>query len=154
VKEETALCRRSSILMGGFGTSRPASVALCAFLTFLNLFAFLLAVGAERRRSTVRGPFLSLPSLRSLCISSAPTLRASLRSSCWMQGKVVPDEYDERSYCLYDTDASTVYGVSAFFVLLLQQAIVTAATRCLCFGPVLSSRGCAVTAFVLSWCVS
>ena len=40
--------------MGGFGTSRPASVALCAFLTFLNLFAFLLAVGAERRRSTVR----------------------------------------------------------------------------------------------------
>lgn len=72
----------------------------------------------------------------------------------WMQGKVVPDEYDERSYCLYDTDASTVYGVSAFFVLLLQQAIVTAATRCLCFGPLLSSRGCAVTAFVLSWYVS
>ena len=31
-----------------------------------------------------------------------------------MQGKVVPDEYDQRSYCLYDTDASTVYGVSAF----------------------------------------
>lgn len=54
--------RRSSILMGGFGTSRPASVALCAFLTFLNLFAFLFAVGAERRRSTVRSPFLSLPS--------------------------------------------------------------------------------------------
>ncbi|PWZ43431.1 hypothetical protein Zm00014a_021182 [Zea mays] len=104
--------------MGGFGTSRPASVALCAFLTFLNLFAVLLAVGAERRRST---------------------------------GKVMPDEYDERSYCLYDTDASTVYGVSAFFVLLLQQAIVNAATWCLCFGPVLSSRGCAVTAFVLSW---
>jgi hypothetical protein len=48
--------------MGGFGTSRPASVALCAFLTFLNLFAVLLAVGAERRRSTVRAPFLSLPS--------------------------------------------------------------------------------------------
>jgi hypothetical protein len=70
-----------------------------------------------------------------------------------MQGKVMPDEYDERSYCLYDTDASTVYGVSAFFVLLLQQAIVNVATWCLCFGPVLSSRGCAVTAFVLSWCV-
>ncbi|KAG2582850.1 uncharacterized protein LOC120711960 [Panicum virgatum] len=104
--------------MGGFATSRPASIGLCAFLSFLNLFAFLLAVGAERRRST---------------------------------GKVVPDEYDDRSYCLYDTDASTVYGVSALFVLLLQQAIVTAATRCLCFGPALSSRGCAVAAFVLSW---
>uniref|UniRef100_K3YKD4 Fiber protein Fb34 n=1 Tax=Setaria italica TaxID=4555 RepID=K3YKD4_SETIT len=106
--------------MGGFATSRPASIGFCAFICFLNLFAFLLAVGAERRRST---------------------------------GKVVPDEYDDRSYCLYDSDASTVYGVSAFFVLLLQQAIVTAATRCLCFGPALSSRCCAVAAFVLSWCV-
>ncbi|CAL5007178.1 unnamed protein product [Urochloa decumbens] len=104
--------------MGGFATSRPASVGLCIFLTFLNIFAFLLAVGAERRRST---------------------------------GKVVPDEYDDRSYCLYDSDASTVYGASAFFVLLLQQTIVTAATRCLCLGPALSSRGCAVAAFVLSW---
>jgi hypothetical protein len=73
--------------------------------------------------------------------------------SGWIQGKVVPDEYDDRSFCRYDSDASTVYGVSAFFVLLLQQAIVTAATRCLCFGPALSSRGCAIAAFVLSWCV-
>uniref|UniRef100_A0A0E0EJN5 Fiber protein Fb34 n=1 Tax=Oryza meridionalis TaxID=40149 RepID=A0A0E0EJN5_9ORYZ len=104
--------------MAGFATSRPASLALAALLAFLNLFAFLLAVGAERRRST---------------------------------GKVVPDEYDLRSYCLYDTDASTVYGVSAFFVLLLAQALVTAATRCLCLGPALSSRGCAVASFVLSW---
>jgi hypothetical protein len=65
---------------------------------------------------------------------------------------VVPDEYDERSYCLYDTDASTVYGVCAFFVLLLAQLLVTGVTRCLCFGPALSSRGCAVAAFAVSWC--
>jgi hypothetical protein len=58
--------------MGVFGTSRPASVTLCAFLTFLNLFAFLLAVGAERRRSTVRGPYLSL---RSAPSASLPRLR-------------------------------------------------------------------------------
>jgi len=51
--------------MGGFATSRPASIGLCAFLSFLNLFAFLLAVGAERRRSTVRTP-VSSPS--PLCI--------------------------------------------------------------------------------------
>ena len=53
----------------------------------------------------------------------------------------------------YDTDASTFYGISPFFVLLLQPAIVIAAARCLCFGPALSSRSCAVAAFVLSWCV-
>ena len=104
--------------MAGFASSRPASLALCGFLIFLNVFAFLLAVGAEQRRST---------------------------------GKVVPDEYDERSYCLYDTDASTVYGVCAFFVLLLAQLLVTGVTRCLCFGPALSSRGCAVAAFAVSW---
>ncbi|XP_037467446.1 uncharacterized protein LOC119339523 [Triticum dicoccoides] len=97
----------------GFATTRTASLALCGFLIFLNVFAFLLAVGAEQRRST---------------------------------GKVVPDEYDERSYCLYDTDASTVYGVCAFFVLLLAQLLVSGVTRCLCFGPVLS--------FTVSWCAS
>jgi hypothetical protein len=70
-----------------------------------------------------------------------------------MQGKVVPDEYDDRSYYLYDIDASTVYGVGAVLMLLLQQVVVTSVTRCLCFGPALASRGCAVTAFVLSWCV-
>ncbi|KAL5230917.1 hypothetical protein ABZP36_029693 [Zizania latifolia] len=104
--------------MAGFATSRPASLAIVSLLAFFIFFAFLLAVGAERRRST---------------------------------GKVVPDEYDLRSYCLYDTDASTVYGVAAFFVLLLAQALVSTVTRCLCLGPALSSRGCAVTAFVLSW---
>ena len=60
--------------MGGFATSRPASIGLCAFLSFLNLFAFLLAVGAERRRSTVRAPCFSpfLPSAFSSAPSGAP----------------------------------------------------------------------------------
>ncbi|KAF7046544.1 hypothetical protein CFC21_055569 [Triticum aestivum] len=130
--------------MAGFATSRPASLALCGFLIFLNVFAFLLAVGAEQRRSTVRIP--------------PPPPPSSVRAPRWLmmpfslsQGKVVPDEYDERSYCLYDTDASTVYGVCAFFVLLLAQLLVSGVTRCLCFGPALSSRGCAVAAFAVSW---
>ncbi|XBI05988.1 hypothetical protein VPH35_134061 [Triticum aestivum] len=127
--------------MAGFASSRPASLALCGFLIFLNVFAFLLAVGAEQRRSTVRPP--DRPS----------SVRAPhrLMAPSFSQGKVVPDEYDERSYCLYDTDASTVYGVCAFFVLLLAQLLVTGVTRCLCFGPALSSRGCAVAAFAVSW---
>ncbi|KAE8773965.1 hypothetical protein D1007_53729 [Hordeum vulgare] len=55
---------------------------------------------------------------------------------------------------MYDTDASTLYGVCAFFVLLLTQLLVTGVTRCLCFGPTLSSRGCALAAFALSCCAS
>uniref|UniRef100_M8B8Z7 Uncharacterized protein n=1 Tax=Aegilops tauschii TaxID=37682 RepID=M8B8Z7_AEGTA len=130
--------------MAGFASSRPASLALCGFLIFLNVFAFLLAVGAEQRRSTVRPP------------DHPSSVRAPhrLMAPSFSQGKVVPDEYDERSYCLYDTDASTVYGVCAFFVLLLAQLLVTGVTRCLCFGPALSSRGCAVAAFAVSWCAS
>ncbi|KAF3332658.1 hypothetical protein FCM35_KLT02235 [Carex littledalei] len=97
------------------------SIAVVAAVTFLHVFAFLLAIGAESRRST---------------------------------GKVVPDEYDERSYCVYDSDASTIYGVSAFFTLLVSQALISGVTRCLCFGRVLSTGGartCAITSFVLSW---
>lgn len=64
--------------MGGFGTSRPASVVLCVILAFLNLFAFLLAVGAERRRSTVR-PGFPTPR-RSLFLPPIPVPRTPLRS--------------------------------------------------------------------------
>ncbi|KAK8363595.1 hypothetical protein V6Z12_A03G173000, partial [Gossypium hirsutum] len=69
--------------------------------------------------------------------------------------KVVPDQYDERTYCLYSTDASTVYGLSAFGLLLLSQVAVNGVTRCLCFGKGLvsatSSTTCAIFFFVFSW---
>ncbi|GMI74899.1 hypothetical protein like AT1G68220 [Hibiscus trionum] len=69
--------------------------------------------------------------------------------------KVVPDQYDERTYCLYSTDASTVYGLCAFGLLLLSQVIVNGVTRCLCFGKGLvsatSSTTCAIVFFVFSW---
>ncbi|KAK4786475.1 hypothetical protein SAY86_003164 [Trapa natans] len=68
---------------------------------------------------------------------------------------VVPDKYDERTYCLYSTDASTVYGLSAFGLLLLSQTVLNGVTRCLCFGRGLVS-GTSVTAwtiffFIFSW---
>ncbi|MBA0649009.1 hypothetical protein Goklo_016623 [Gossypium klotzschianum] len=72
-----------------------------------------------------------------------------------MKAEVVPDQYDERTYCLYSTDASTVYGLSAFGLLLLSQVVVNGVTRCLCFGKGLvsatSSTTCAIFFFVFSW---
>ncbi|XWS68827.1 hypothetical protein CRYUN_Cryun04dG0126100 [Craigia yunnanensis] len=69
--------------------------------------------------------------------------------------KVVPDQYDDRTYCVYTTDASTVYGLSAFGLLLLSQIILNGVTRCLCFGKGLvtgtSSSTCAIFFFVFSW---
>ncbi|XP_058738076.1 uncharacterized protein LOC131610201 [Vicia villosa] len=68
--------------------------------------------------------------------------------------KVVPDEYDDRSFCVYTTDASTVYGLAACSLILLSQAILYVVTRCLCCGKGLvsgCSTTCAVIFFVLSW---
>ncbi|KAG1330670.1 putative Non-specific lipid-transfer protein 2 [Cocos nucifera] len=77
------------------------SIPVVAVILFIDLFAFVLAVGAEMRRNT---------------------------------GRVVPDEYDERTYCQYDSDASTAYGLGAVGMLLVTQAVVSGVTRCLCFG--------------------
>ncbi|KAJ6910671.1 hypothetical protein NC652_021357 [Populus alba x Populus x berolinensis] len=98
------------------------SISISAIITSLHLVAFVLAIGAESRRSTA---------------------------------KVVPDQYDERTYCVYDTDASTVYGLAAFGLLLISQMIVNGVTRCLCFGKGLvtgsCSTTCAITFFIFSW---
>ncbi|KAI4357749.1 hypothetical protein L6164_001680 [Bauhinia variegata] len=97
------------------------SVPILALVISLHLIAFVLAVGAERRRSTA---------------------------------KVVPDEYDDQTYCVYGSDASTVYGLSAFGLLLLSQTVVNGVTRCLCFGKGLVT-GCSTTFtvffFIFSW---
>ncbi|PIA33402.1 hypothetical protein AQUCO_04100080v1 [Aquilegia coerulea] len=70
------------------------------------------------------------------------------------KSKIVPDQYDEHTYCVYDSDASTVYGLAAFGLLLLSQTIVNGVTRCLCFGRGLmtgTSKFIAVCFFILSW---
>ncbi|KAJ8769827.1 hypothetical protein K2173_008234 [Erythroxylum novogranatense] len=98
------------------------SVSILAIIISLHLIAFVLAIGAERRRSSA---------------------------------KVVPDKYDERTYCVYGTDASTFYGLSAFGLLLISQVVVSCVTKCLCFGKGLlsgsSSTACAIFLFVVSW---
>ncbi|KAA8529114.1 hypothetical protein F0562_034087 [Nyssa sinensis] len=97
------------------------SVSILAIVTSLHLIAFVLAVGAERRRS---------------------------------MAKVVPDEYDERTYCVYGSDASTVYGLTAFGLLMISQTVINGVTKCLCFGKGLmggSSTTFAIFFFIFSW---
>ncbi|KAL8105903.1 uncharacterized protein LOC141678508 [Apium graveolens] len=98
------------------------SITVLAVVISLHLIAFVLAIGAESRRSTA---------------------------------KVVPDKYDERTYCLYDSDASTAYGLSAFGLLLISQTVVNGVTKCFCFGKGLAT-GSSLTAwtvffFIFSW---
>ncbi|KAL3336796.1 hypothetical protein AABB24_029455, partial [Solanum stoloniferum] len=97
------------------------SIPVLVIVIALHLIAFVLAVGAERRRSSA---------------------------------KVVPDEYDEKTFCVYGTDASTAYGLAAFGLLLISQTLVNGITKCLCFGRGMmggSSTTCAIFFFVFSW---
>ncbi|XP_076936715.1 uncharacterized protein LOC143603980 [Bidens hawaiensis] len=97
------------------------SISVIVVIISLHALAFVLAIGAERRRSTA---------------------------------KVVPDHYDDSDYCVYDSDASTVYGLSAFGLLLISQTVVNGVTKCLCFGKGLVRgrlRSMTVFFFVLSW---
>ncbi|KAL0801240.1 hypothetical protein Bca101_056416 [Brassica carinata] len=68
---------------------------------------------------------------------------------------IVPDQYDEKTFCRYRTAASTVYGMSAFGLLLVSQAVVNGVTKCLCCGKGLvtgtSYTVCAIVFFVVSW---
>lgn len=122
------------------------SVTILVLLISLHLLAFVFAVGAERRRSEVT---LSIShysySLSAIHLSNLVPL---------FQAKVVPDEYDDRTFCVYTTDASTVYGLAAFGLLLLSQAVLNGITRCFCCGKGLVS-GCSTTTavifFILSW---
>ncbi|XP_010532012.1 PREDICTED: uncharacterized protein LOC104808141 [Tarenaya hassleriana] len=67
----------------------------------------------------------------------------------------VPDQYDEATYCVYGTEAATVYGLSAFGLLLVSQTVVNGVTKCLCFGKGLvtgtSYTVWAIVFFVVSW---
>lgn len=131
------------------------SVSIVAVVTALHLIAFVFAVGAERRRSTV----LFTHSILYIHMFLENYLSFSWSLIFWvflcLKAKVVPDQYDEMTYCVYSTDASTVYGLSAFGLLLISQAVVNGVTRCLCFGKGLvtgtSSTTWAVFFFIVSW---
>jgi len=97
------------------------SVSILSLITSLHLIAFVLAVGAERRRSSA---------------------------------KVLPDKYDEQKYCVYDSDASTAYGLAAFGLLLISHTMVNGVTKCMCFGKGLvtgSYTTWAVFFYIFSW---
>lgn len=146
------------------------SVPVLAVVVSLHLIAFVFAVGAERRRSSVTlshslllcvGGFFLLLFFLILCVRiwELKSLVFSRLCDCvclFVKAKVVPDMYDEKSYCVYESDASTLYGLTAFGLLLISQALLNAVTRCLCFGKgLVSGRSTtwAVFFFIVSWSV-
>lgn len=128
------------------------SVSILAVVTSLHLLAFVFAFGAERRRSTV--PFSLYLSL-CLFLFCLLLFFPIYRFFFFLQAVAVPDKYDEKTFCVYGTVAATVYGMSAFGLLLVSQAVVNGVTKCLCFGKGLvtgtSYTVWSIVFFVVSW---
>ncbi|KAJ6841887.1 uncharacterized protein M6B38_304525 [Iris pallida] len=67
---------------------------------------------------------------------------------------VVTDSAKEYTYCVYDSDIATGYGVGAFLFLLAAQVMIMAASKCFCCGRALrpgGSRACALILFLACW---
>ncbi|KAI0500933.1 hypothetical protein KFK09_019151 [Dendrobium nobile] len=70
------------------------------------------------------------------------------------KAQVVPDSEKNYTYCVYDSDIATGFGVGALLFLLASQILVMAASKCFCCGPALrpsGSRSCALILFLISW---
>ncbi|MFS7888524.1 hypothetical protein Hanom_Chr00s000001g01596221 [Helianthus anomalus] len=95
----------------------------------LSLVAFGLAIVAERRRSTI----------------------ATVKSAyCFIH----TDDRTNSTYCVYDSDVATRYGVGAFLFLLSGESLRMGVTKCICFGRPLApggNRAWTIIYFTSSW---
>ncbi|CAM0910582.1 unnamed protein product [Alopecurus aequalis] len=68
-------------------------------------------------------------------------------------GSIVTDNTNS-TFCVYDSDISTGYGVGAFLFLLSGQSLLMGVTKCMCFGQPLApggSRAWSIIYFASSW---
>ncbi|XP_078177290.1 sodium/hydrogen exchanger (DUF1218) [Carex rostrata] len=70
-------------------------------------------------------------------------------------GLIVTDRINANAtYCVYDSDIATGYGVGSFLFLLSAQSVLMAVTKCMCFGRPLApggSRAWSIIYFASSW---
>ncbi|CAD5191347.1 uncharacterized protein LOC135628824 [Musa acuminata AAA Group] len=68
-------------------------------------------------------------------------------------GTIETDKFNA-TYCVYDSDVATGYGVGAFLFLLSSQSLLMGVTKCMCFGKPLApggNRAWSIIYFASSW---
>ncbi|WCJ24517.1 hypothetical protein M5689_006470 [Euphorbia peplus] len=58
------------------------------------------------------------------------------------------------TYCVYNSDVATGYGVGAFLFLLSSESLLMSVTKCMCFGRPLApggNRAWSIIYFISSW---
>ncbi|KAG2664127.1 hypothetical protein I3760_16G064900 [Carya illinoinensis] len=69
-------------------------------------------------------------------------------------GHIEKDPRTDSSYCVYNSDVATGYGVGAFLFLLSGESLLMGVTKCMCFGRPLApggNRAWSIIYFVSSW---
>ncbi|KAK6116337.1 hypothetical protein DH2020_049799 [Rehmannia glutinosa] len=69
-------------------------------------------------------------------------------------GTLHKDEATNQTYCVYNSDVATGYGVGAFLFLLSSESLLMGVTKCMCFGRPLTpggNRAWAIIYFLSSW---
>ncbi|XP_062110121.1 uncharacterized protein LOC133821953 [Humulus lupulus] len=69
-------------------------------------------------------------------------------------GHIFNDERTNTTYCVYNSDVATGYGVGGFLFLLSSESLLMGVTKCMCFGRPLapgSNRAWSIIYFVSSW---
>ncbi|KAL7609309.1 uncharacterized protein LOC111904543 [Lactuca sativa] len=56
-------------------------------------------------------------------------------------GTIRTDNATNSTYCVYDSDVATGYGVGAFLFLLSGESLLMGVTKCMCFGRPLAPGG-------------
>ncbi|GLJ40921.1 hypothetical protein SUGI_0846540 [Cryptomeria japonica] len=102
---------------------------------------------AEGKASTIIMIFVFVVDVIAFSLAVAAEQRRST-------AQVVPDNNSEYTYCQYDSDIATGFGVGSFLFLFLSQALLMAVTRCLCCGKSLrpgGSRAWSIVLFIATW---
>ncbi|KAK7269763.1 hypothetical protein RIF29_22498 [Crotalaria pallida] len=69
-------------------------------------------------------------------------------------GTMHRDERTNETYCTYNSDVATGYGVGAFLFLLSSESLLMGVTKCMCFGRPLTpggNRAWSIIYFISSW---
>ncbi|KAK4410315.1 hypothetical protein Sango_0104500 [Sesamum angolense] len=69
-------------------------------------------------------------------------------------GTLHKDEATNQTYCIYNSDVATGYGIGAFLFLLSSESLLMGVTKCMCFGSPLApggNRAWTIIYFVSSW---
>ncbi|KAL7132497.1 hypothetical protein ABFS83_12G077800 [Erythranthe nasuta] len=69
-------------------------------------------------------------------------------------GTLHKDEVTNQTYCVYQSDVATGYGVGAFLFLLSSESLLMGVTKCMCLGRPLTpggNRAWTIIYFVSSW---